>query len=490
MANIELRERFFGNGLVGRIDLRQEIETLSRSPQPIHLSERDGELLAGLGAMVDRLGWELDSVRAAISSLEQNVSVRLDEQTKVMEKQLEVLLSIDAALRSPAKIRAAERLSDAAKLLRAGRHQRALSCALEAIDGDPNNPSGFAAAAWATFNLGQPLKAVEWFLEARAAATDHRKSDYSREAARCLLVAEEAPRARRVLETAIATRGVSTASAARSQYLLAIAAAEDGDVEAACAALLAAVEVDSGFAAMAAIEPSFRRYPSLAARAMGRAEVKSRELDASKLLAHLNREPASSWSNDPDHAQALSAIAAAQRLLAQDTPALEAAVSALDEAEMAVARLRKTIEADRQERERLRLEAAEREAAAAEENRQRQIAQVAAERLARDKARIRALENALLHLTSVGARVVKRSTFDAVLVREGIWSGTEWTLQVDEQAAVSTTRRKTEGTVPRWFLVASGIVSSAAILWAVSTTAFWVVLTVAVIGAVIAFFNM
>src|SRR5580698_8999820 len=63
----------------------------------------------------------------AIDWLVADLDLRLDAQAELLNRQVDLLAEIAHTLRSPARTRAAERLSDAAELLRHHRNERALS---------------------------------------------------------------------------------------------------------------------------------------------------------------------------------------------------------------------------------------------------------------------------------------------------------------------------------------------------------------------------
>ena len=83
-------------------------------------------------------------------------------------------------------------MGDAAGLLRSGRCDRALQCAHEAIDADPNHPGGFAAAGWACVGLERLDDARRHFMEASvAASTPEESAGYARQGARLSLVLQQ-----------------------------------------------------------------------------------------------------------------------------------------------------------------------------------------------------------------------------------------------------------------------------------------------------------
>ena len=80
-------------------------------------------------------------------------------------------------MHSPARTRAAERLVDAAELLRHNRNERALSLAEQAIDDDPNNDTAFVLAAWAALGLEDLERARGYFREAAQATASEQGAE-------------------------------------------------------------------------------------------------------------------------------------------------------------------------------------------------------------------------------------------------------------------------------------------------------------------------
>jgi hypothetical protein len=145
MANIELRKRFFGEGVVGSIDL-PSAPTLSWSEH--HALLESSADLRRVRSTLEDLGMDVRSVVRAIDGLEGELGFRLDQQSLLLDRQVDLLVDIAQSLRTPARVRAAERLSSVGELLRRKRYERAAGAAEEAIEDDPNNPAGFIAAGW------------------------------------------------------------------------------------------------------------------------------------------------------------------------------------------------------------------------------------------------------------------------------------------------------------------------------------------------------
>lgn len=181
MANIELRSRFFGDGLVGTVDVPQA-PTLSWSEHRALLSGAM-DLSATRRALED-LGFEIRSVAPAIERVENRLGLRLDQQAAFLEEQTHLLEDIAQSLRTPARVRAVERLSTVGELLRRKRYDRALSAAEKAIEDDPNNPAAFVAGGWACIGLRDLDRARSMFVEAAQASDGDDRSARTRQVAR------------------------------------------------------------------------------------------------------------------------------------------------------------------------------------------------------------------------------------------------------------------------------------------------------------------
>ncbi len=186
MANIELRERFFGGGLVGTIETAP---TLSWSEHSALIETARGatELASqtrAIGRHLETIGLDIQATAASVAALEWSLGLRLDSQTQLLGEQVSLLTGIAEVMRTPAKTRAAERLVDVAELLRRKRWKRALSIAETVTEDDPNNPEGFLACAWANLGLGQIDLARDAYVEAAEATDGFRASELGRQAAR------------------------------------------------------------------------------------------------------------------------------------------------------------------------------------------------------------------------------------------------------------------------------------------------------------------
>jgi hypothetical protein len=118
---------------------------------------------------IESVGENVSEVVDAIDFLVSDLDLRLDEQTKLLSEQVDLLSEIAQTLRSPARTRAAERIRDAAELLRHHRNERALSMAEQAIEDDPNNDVAFIIAAWASLGAQDSGRARGYFREAAQA---------------------------------------------------------------------------------------------------------------------------------------------------------------------------------------------------------------------------------------------------------------------------------------------------------------------------------
>jgi hypothetical protein len=172
MANIELRERFFGGGLVGTVETTPTLSWSEHSA--LIAAARGASDLAShtraIGRNLEAIGLDIQATAASVAALEWSLGLRLDSQTQLLGEQVSLLTGIAEVMRTPAKTRAAERLVDVAELLRRKRWKRALSIAETVTDDDPNNPEGFLACAWANLGLGQIDLARDAYVEAAEAS--------------------------------------------------------------------------------------------------------------------------------------------------------------------------------------------------------------------------------------------------------------------------------------------------------------------------------
>lgn len=269
MADIELRERFFGGGLVGSVDIS--------SGPTLSWSEHDA-LLAGskdlqrMRATLEDLGLDVRLVAHAIDGLEAQLGLRLDQQSVLMGRQVHLLMDIAESLRTPARVRAAERLASVGELLRRKRYDRALVAAEEAIDGDPNNPVAFTAAGWAQIGLQHLEQARAMFIEAAQASDGDQRSAAIRQAAR-LTLALDGPRQALTQLEENANEPHSEREHAALTYDRSVYLAELGDTNGAIACLLQAGHDDPSFLFAALADPLLASHATFI-------EAASKELQA------------------------------------------------------------------------------------------------------------------------------------------------------------------------------------------------------------------
>jgi tetratricopeptide (TPR) repeat protein len=260
MANIELRKRFFGEGIVGTVDLSSG-PTLSWSEHNALLASSASLQL--MRQTLEGLGLDIRSVALAVDELEARLGLKLDQQSMILDRQVHLLADIAESLRTPARVRAAERLSSVGELLRRKRYERALAAVEEAIEDDPNNPAGFIAAGWAQIGLERLDDARSMFIEAAQANDGDERSATIRQAAR-LTLALDGPLAAlaRLDEHRDDPRGPRERAAIsydRSVYL-----AEAGDVTASIASLLHAGRDEPSFLFAALADPLLASHPPVA----------------------------------------------------------------------------------------------------------------------------------------------------------------------------------------------------------------------------------
>jgi hypothetical protein len=195
VADIELRERFFGGGLVGHIDHSPGLSWSDRNAlkSAASASSEVARETSAIRQRLDLMSLDVATIGRAVMAVEAELGFGLQTVARALSEQLTVLERIADTLRTPAKTRAAERLVDVAELLRRERWQRALAISQAAIEDDPNNPAGFLAAAWAHMGLTDPERAREAFIEAAEAGDDVQRSAAGRQAARLTLALADDP---------------------------------------------------------------------------------------------------------------------------------------------------------------------------------------------------------------------------------------------------------------------------------------------------------
>jgi hypothetical protein len=202
VAKIELRTSAFGGALVGDVQMAPALSWSEHSA--LVSAERNTAELAmsarGIARQLESMGLDLQATAASISALELSLGLCLDSQTRLLYQQVVLLGELSEVLRTPAKTRAAERLTDVGELLRRERWKRALSVAEEVTEDDPNNPEGFLACAWANLGLQRLDAACDSYIEAAEAADGLRASELGRQAARVAFATKGARAAQEVLE--------------------------------------------------------------------------------------------------------------------------------------------------------------------------------------------------------------------------------------------------------------------------------------------------
>lgn len=203
------------------------------------------------------VGISVDAVSDQVEHLEREIGLHLDQQTLVLEQQAELLAQIRDAVLTPAKTRAAERVADAAQLLRRERWERALTVAEEGIEADPNNPGVFFAAGWALVALERPDAATEMFEEARDAADGDERSRGARQAARAALAGGNTSLAYSLARDA-RQMAESEDERAAVAFDVAVYAHLTGDEETSHDALRSACHHNSRYCQMALVDRNFK----------------------------------------------------------------------------------------------------------------------------------------------------------------------------------------------------------------------------------------
>ena len=289
MGRIELYERVWGGGLVGHVDSAPSLSWIdSQALQATaHSAAATASLAATAVSSLTRLGYEVEVVARAVYSLEARIGLTLERQTAVMAEQSAALDRIDVSLRNPAKVRAAERVSDAGKLLARGRFDRSLSLALEATEDDPAGPAGYLAAAWALFGLKRLEEARGMFAEAALFADGDASSEASRQQARIAFALDDRPGALASLEP-LRSLDLSPEERAAVGYDLGVYGLVLNEPQA-LADIRAAFEEDSDYCLTALADPALNGNMAVCSLAEARIAELDAELDERRhgLLAEL-----------------------------------------------------------------------------------------------------------------------------------------------------------------------------------------------------------
>jgi Flp pilus assembly protein TadD len=393
LAKIELHERFFGSGLVGQIDFAPN--ELAYQPASVLVPGLPTPSSSRVIDALDRLGWDIRWVAESIRSLEDELASRLSEQTAYMERQLDALESIDRSLLDSLKVRAAQRMDDAAGLLQRGKYPAALHYACEAIDCDPNNPYGYVAAGFAYIGLGEPGRASESFVEARDAATDEQWFVFGRLGAHSSIVAGELHQARAILDNALARLNAETSRRGAIHYDLALVAILASESSTAVAEIEKAVRTDVRYAAEALCEPLFDDTPEVRAHATYVAEEVGLAARAERITARLDTlfEGRSVPTELlPLQGRAAGLLTDAGGVLQKSPADLQRVEELLADAEIACSEMQAWLDDERARIEREAEERRRKERQLAEENKRRQQRLAEQERVERQRRARWALE--------------------------------------------------------------------------------------------------
>jgi tetratricopeptide (TPR) repeat protein len=289
MGKIELRRSFIGSGLTGEVQLEPTLSWRDRlALQQTADATRDvasAVVTAGEAAVS-----AVVMAEEAVRTLEYEIGLRLDAQTTKLERQVDLLTEIAESLRTPARVRAAEKVASTAELLRRGRYRRALEAAEQAIQDDPNNAEAFTAVAWAQMGLGNLEPAREAFLEAALASDGDDKSGARRAAARLTFAIDGAAGALHALPAP--APDCSETERAAVHYDRTIYLAESGDQQQASSELHEAGRLDVRHCLAALEDPQLAPYEAL--RRVADAELARRHSDlvASNAALHATLDAA------------------------------------------------------------------------------------------------------------------------------------------------------------------------------------------------------
>jgi hypothetical protein len=282
--------------------------------QFVAAAERTATNIAGIREDLSSIGWSVDTVADAVTSLESQLIPRFDAQVSYLGQQLSILQSIDASLKSPRRVAAAERIEQTADLLRSRMYDRALRYALDALEHDATNPGGFIAAGWALIGKGNVAGSIDYFVDASKVSRDYSSwFESMRQLAKCQLAIGDTHWARENLNRAINSQvrkideqrqHVSNIEESTNHYHLnaaieilksrefdlgvlhyeaAIATAFDGDYQAAADNMDSAVHIDLRFAQLAVGEPMLEKHTPVVAHALAVArQIEEEKLDEIK----------------------------------------------------------------------------------------------------------------------------------------------------------------------------------------------------------------
>lgn len=258
MAKIDLRPWFVGSGLSGTIDYAPTLSWL------------DSQALTSTAMRTAAIADDLEALRRgvygaagivpgeivhALAQLEEQLGLRLEQQTEYLKGQLTALGRLEETLRHPAQVRAAERVEDAIVLISFRRFERALPLIEEAIADDPLNPAAFSTAGWVLIGLDRLDDAAKMFAEGALAAEGAERAKLTRQAARLDLAQSRRDQAVAAIRHVLG-EAIGVVEKAACLYDLAVYLAEDDQNEA-IVALQRAFKLDARYALMAAADPIF-----------------------------------------------------------------------------------------------------------------------------------------------------------------------------------------------------------------------------------------
>jgi tetratricopeptide (TPR) repeat protein len=262
---LELIQPIFGDS-AGHLDLR--------SGSSLSWSEHNALVASAAGSMataqetarvrhtLEQLRYDVQDVTQAVETLQSEIGLQLQDQTRLMIRQVELLAQIAETLRTPARTRAAERISDAGELLRRERYERALTLAIQAIDDDPNNPAGFLAAAWASLGIDNVEQARDFFREATQASDGDQRQSALRKAVRLTFLLEGPQNA--LKELGNSREQLSPAEEGATDFDRAVYFSKAGESAAAAECIRKASHHDSRFCLMALTDPILSRDATVA----------------------------------------------------------------------------------------------------------------------------------------------------------------------------------------------------------------------------------
>lgn len=254
----ELVQRVFGDS-ASHLDLR--------SGSSLSWSEHNALIASAAGSMATartlaQLRYDVQDVTMAVENLTREIGLQLQDQTRLLICQVELLAEIAETLRTPARTRAAERISNAGELLSRERYERALTLATQAIDDDPNNPAGFLAAAWSSLGLDNVEQARDFFREASQASDGDQRQSALRQAVRLTFLLEGPQDA--LKELGDTPSQLSPTEKAATEFDRAVYFSNAGESATAAKCIRKVSELDGRFCLMALTDPILSRDATVA----------------------------------------------------------------------------------------------------------------------------------------------------------------------------------------------------------------------------------